>query len=268
VYCSATTTPPGTPTQTNVTGITSTVISDLTRDTTYYVWVQAADAGGVSALSPMASKTLTLAAPTAPTLTAVRGMTSLTVSWSAVALAASYKVYCSTTTTPPGTPTQTNITETTSTVITGLTRNATDYVWVQAADAGGVSALSSRATKTLSLSIGDTGPGGGMVFYAQGGTYMECSGELGTSNWSTAISVAQNHRGGGYTNWHLPTKSELDLMYQSLKTRGLGGFSDDSYWSSTEYRITNTAWLQRFRDGYQDYDGKNWAKYVRAVRSF
>jgi hypothetical protein len=49
---------PETPAQTNITG-TTTLITGLTNETTYYVWVQAVNTGGVSELSEMAAGTPT-----------------------------------------------------------------------------------------------------------------------------------------------------------------------------------------------------------------
>ena len=115
--------------------------------------------------------------------------------------------------------------------------------------------------------IGDTGPGGGMIFYAQGGQYKECSEELGTYNWSNAKSTAQNYKGGGLTNWHLPDMGELDLMYQNLHKKGLGGFSNDEYWSSTEYS-SSYVWIQTFYNGNKDYYSRAYIFRVRAVRDF
>jgi len=73
---------------------------------------------------------------------------------------------------------------------------------------------------------------------------------------------------GGFNDWFLPSKDELDLMYKNLKQEGLGGFSDNWYWSSSQY-IVNNAWGQRFGDGGQIGDGgKNSTGSVRAVRAF
>ncbi|MDR2597704.1 MAG: hypothetical protein LBC76_10350 [Treponema sp.] len=43
-----------------------------------------------------------------------------------------------------------------------------------------------------------------MIFFAKSGQYKECSGELGTYNWSDAITTAKNFKGGGFTDWYLP----------------------------------------------------------------
>jgi uncharacterized repeat protein (TIGR02543 family) len=132
-------------------------------------------------------------------------------------------------------------------------------------------------TKKTDYKIGEPGPGGGTVFFAQGGSYMECSGELGRCSWSEAVTVARGHKGGAYTDWHLPTKNELDLMYQNLHKKGLGGFSNSYYWSSSEYN-GNYAWFQNFSNGgqyYNNYDNNYYNSYnkgstlsVRAVRAF
>lgn len=73
--------------------------------------------------------------------------------------------------------------------------------------------------------------------------------------------------GINYDDWFLPSKDELDLMYQNLKIHKLGAFSDDSYWSSSE-NASYFACYQAFSNGGQD----NTARYneikVRPVRAF
>jgi len=115
--------------------------------------------------------------------------------------------------------------------------------------------------------IGDTGPGGGMIFYAQGGQYKECSGELGTFNWTAALSTALNYKGGGFTNWHLPDTGELDLMYQNLHKKDLGGFSTSIYWTSTSYS-SSYSYYQSFYTGNKDNSNISNLYRVRAVRVF
>jgi len=110
--------------------------------------------------------------------------------------------------------------------------------------------------------IGKTGPGGGTIFFAEGGQYMECSGELGNSTWDTAVTTAKNYKGGDFTNWHLPTRSELDLMYKNLKENGLGGFSDNWYWSLGE------GYCQDFSNGHQRIYSISNTFCVRAVRAY
>jgi len=72
---------------------------------------------------------------------------------------------------------------------------------------------------------------------------------------------------GGYRDWFLPSKDELNLMYKNLKVNGVGDFADNAYWSSSEY-ATYGAWYQGFDDGNQDYSGKPNELRVRAIRAF
>lgn len=113
--------------------------------------------------------------------------------------------------------------------------------------------------------IGKTGQGGGMIFFDEGGQYLECSGELGDSTQSAARIAARNYKGGGYEDWRLPTKAELDLIYKNLKKKRLGGFSNGCYWASEE------DWLQNFQNGKQEtfhHILHNENNGVRAVRSY
>ena len=71
-----------------------------------------------------------------------------------------------------------------------------------------------------------------------------------------------NCYGGG---WYLPSKDELNLMYQNLHLQGLGSFESYGYWSSTEYPQLE-AYYQDFSDGSQGKRGKGAALYARAVR--
>jgi len=75
---------------------------------------------------------------------------------------------------------------------------------------------------------------------------------------------------GGYSDWFLPSKDELDLMYTNLKVFGVGGFSDDywsGYWSSSENNA-NYAFYQYFINGNQYSLLESGQAWVRAVRAF
>ena len=71
----------------------------------------------------------------------------------------------------------------------------------------------------------------------------------------------------GYDDWFLPSKDELDLMYNNLHLQGRGGFTPVSYWSSSEEN-SGRAMYYSFRHGYYSYFDKNSSYYVRAVRAF
>jgi TolB-like protein len=117
------------------------------------------------------------------------------------------------------------------------------------------------------LGIGDLGPGGGIIFFAEGREYMEVSRILGTSTWSEALSSARNYKGGGHSDWHLPTKDELNLIYQNLRAQNIGNLGDTWHWSSSEYD-SSYAWVQPFSNGRQFSNGKAYTSSVRAVRAF
>jgi len=71
---------------------------------------------------------------------------------------------------------------------------------------------------------------------------------------------------GGYSDWYLPAKDQLNTLYGQKAT--VGGFIANNYWSSTE-SSTNSGWSQSFINGgqYSYYDKTN-AYYVRCVRSY
>ena len=108
---------------------------------------------------------------------------------------------------------------------------------------------------------------------------------------------------GGFSDWYMPAKNELEVCYYNLKptttsnntssgtntnavpsrgsnytagtpaqtaatdfqTGNTEAFAADSYWSSTESSSTD-AWRQFFSNGEQDNDDKVNSRYVRAVR--
>jgi hypothetical protein len=71
---------------------------------------------------------------------------------------------------------------------------------------------------------------------------------------------------GGYSDWYLPSKDELNKL--QINRSAIGGFASVGYWSSTEYD-DNGAWYQSFGSGTQDvYDKNVTAFYVRAIRAF
>ena len=83
-----------------------------------------------------------------------------------------------------------------------------------------------------------------------------------------AAQLCANYNGGGFGDWYLPSKNELNLL-NIQKALFVGGFSTD-YWSSTEFSNT-IAWAQYFPSGYQYNDApatKNATKAVRAIRAF
>lgn len=75
------------------------------------------------------------------------------------------------------------------------------------------------------------------------------------------------YKAGGYENWYLPSKDELNQIYLHLAKPDRYSFLNHMYWSSSE-KNDNFAWIQYFQDGGQAYYIKHFAYYVRAVHDF
>ena len=77
----------------------------------------------------------------------------------------------------------------------------------------------------------------------------------------------------GYSDWFLPSKDELHMMYQNigpgnqLSLGNVGNFKEEDYWSSTEIDY-NEAWMENFFNGSQKSVTKLSPVNVRAIRSF
>jgi hypothetical protein len=151
--------------------------------------------------------------------------------------------------------------------------------------------------------IGDRGPAGGVVFYDKGAysfgwRYLEAAREdqsegarwddrgrlagssatgIGAGMANTrAIVTAQGKAGfaaqlcddlelGGFDDWYLPSKGELNEMNE--RKREIGGFAPAWYWSSSEYG-QGAAWAHNVFDGNQIAIEKNTNARVRAIRAF
>lgn len=176
---------------------------------------------------------------------------------------------------------------------------------------------------SVTYALGDIGPGGGVVFLISGGktyemakntwggnettfitwcdnTSLNVIGAVGTavgtgSANTTAIvaacasgagNSARAYRGGGLSDWFLPSKDELNAMCNYSRTwvgspstgtctggqngpfsSGTYGFASGSYWSSSQ-DDTLDAWLQNFANGIQSAGPKSLSLRVRPVRSF
>jgi hypothetical protein len=108
--------------------------------------------------------------------------------------------------------------------------------------------------------------------------------EIGTGNQNTADILAGCSETniaaylcdtltlGGYNDWFLPSKDELNKLYENIgrgNALGLGNFGGfaGSYWGSTEY-ADGDAWLQNFNYTNRFNYSKYASAFVRAVRAF
>jgi hypothetical protein len=89
-----------------------------------------------------------------------------------------------------------------------------------------------------------------------------------------AAEICNNSIAQGFSDWFLPSKDELNQMYQnkaiieaSAISNGGSAFATYYYWSSSEFDFYN-AWEQYFSNGYQSINYKFSTYNIRAVRAF
>jgi Protein of unknown function (DUF1566) len=82
-----------------------------------------------------------------------------------------------------------------------------------------------------------------------------------------AASMCASYAVGEYDDWYLPSKNELNLMYNELHLKGLGNFTEALYWSSTTFNEA-TAWYQDFGDCCPGFNDRKVAYRIRPIQSF
>jgi hypothetical protein len=172
-----------------------------------------------------------------------------------------------------------------NTAKTGITSDQSDAIVANTAKVGYTEALVSANTDVAAntLKVSYTQPIYSVnTFYAELGGYViavrddgkhglvVAMQDQGYSSWYEAndlLSDANNHdvNGAKFMDWRLPTKRELNLVYNQKSN--IGGEFFGIYWSSTEGG-NNNAWRQDFGNGTQSGVNKLNAIYVRAVRAF
>ncbi|MDB9960852.1 TIR domain-containing protein [Oceanihabitans sp.] len=126
-------------------------------------------------------------------------------------------------------------------------------------DGGGNESMSNvRPIRRIVLKTKQIGDeyAGGIIFQLDslglhGKVYSEF--DLGEANWEDAKALCENYTGGDYTDWYLPSKKDLNLLYTYVSETDADNFYDDWYWSSTT--TNGQAWEQHFGPGYQQNDG-------------
>ena len=98
--------------------------------------------------------------------------------------------------------------------------------------------------------------------FANTNSIISAQGETTTSY---AAGLARAYKGGGYDDWFLPSKDELNKLY--INKLIIGGFANNNYWSSSEQDF-DFAFKRNFINGDQNFNTKVNVFYVRAIRSF
>ncbi len=183
----------------------------------------------------------------------------------------------------------------------------------------------SEGSGSVTYALGDIGPGGGLVFLISGGLTYEMAPKTWGANETTGIrwcsnfnsvstgtavgtgrenttamltsagafsactgsapNAASDYRGGGKSDWFLPSKDELNAMCNYSRNpsapptgvctggqnaafaSGAYGFASGFYWSSSLFNADD-AWGQFFDGGGQDFVDKSLTLRVRPVRAF
>ena len=91
--------------------------------------------------------------------------------------------------------------------------------------------------------------------------------QVGVTATSYAAGLARAYNGGGYSDWYLLSKYELNKLF--LNRVAVGGFVDATYWASSDQGGSYTS-AQDFSLTWDNQFGSlKYNKYrVRAVRSF
>ena len=80
-----------------------------------------------------------------------------------------------------------------------------------------------------------------------------------------AATLCVTYKGGGYSDWFLPSKAELGQLYKHKDV--MTGLTNFYYWSSTEVDSTK-AWSVSFYNGTYSKKSKGGQLDVRAIRAF
>jgi hypothetical protein len=111
---------------------------------------------------------------------------------------------------------------------------------------------------------GAKGTGLGKGFFNSNRIVSIIGSPADTTEGYAAFETA-NFAANGYYDWYLPSKEELNKMYQEKDV--IGGFLPAAYWSSTEVNAS-TAWFQNFGDGSQRKQKKTAGYSIRPIRYF
>ena len=244
-------------------------VTGLTNGTAYTFTVTATNSVGTSAASAASNSVTPATVPDAPTIgTATAGNGQASVPFTAPASDGGSAITSYTATSNPGNITGTISQAGSGTItVTGL-NNGTAYTFtVTATNSVGTSAASAASNSvTPALKIGDPYQGGKIFWLDATGQHglIAAPNDQSARGWSAA-QLCNDLVLGGYSDWYLPSKDELNKLY--LNKTAVGNLASAFYWSSTDASY-GFAWRQHFGSGSKSSRNKNFPDRVRAVRAF
>jgi hypothetical protein len=85
---------------------------------------------------------------------------------------------------------------------------------------------------------------------------------------SISAALCLNSNENGYTDWFLPSLDELELIYDNLAKNGLGGFSNHSYWSSTQVDADHAFTIDMNNGNSNSHNKSQTNRHTRAARYY
>ena len=99
--------------------------------------------------------------------------------------------------------------------------------------------------------------------------YPNTSAMLTACESDDAAEQVRKYKGGGMTDWSLPSRDELSALFDYTGRNAIGGFAASRYWSSSQYdKWDEKSWLCNFDSGICAEANKHDFNGVRAVRAF
>jgi len=148
--------------------------------------------------------------------------------------------------------------------VVGLAQETSYYYRIRAYNDTDISNSSSTITVTTTVADDLVDLDGNVYTTVTIGTQVWTVENFRCTQYADAAAIPDF---GGYDDYYLPSKDELNEMYVELHVEGVGSFASDSYWSSSESDQVN-AYIQNFATGAQLNGGKGAPYHVRACRSF
>lgn len=91
-------------------------------------------------------------------------------------------------------------------------------------------------------------------------TYLNVAAAYPAGNWTATRSI------GSFTDWYLPAKNELNILYTNKGSMPTGeGYAANRYWTSSECNLFN-ACHQYMHNGTQGVFNNTYSARIRAVR--